>query len=102
MKCSPNVYFLLCPPNVEYRKRKGHCNKIIMVHSNINSHKNKFAMLANSVTEHVDVIQVSETTFDDTLLYVLHHLKNFSNPYRLDRYADGIEILVYERKKISI
>ena len=34
--------------------RKKHSNKIIMAHININSLRNKFDMLTNSVTEYID------------------------------------------------
>ena len=45
---------------------KHHCNKIIMTHININSLKDKFDMLANSVTEYIDILMISETKLDDT------------------------------------
>ena len=72
--------------------RKYHSNKIIMTHININYFRNKFDMLTNSVTQYVDILMISETKLEGKFLYTLYHLKNFPNPYRLDRnsYVGGI------------
>ena len=80
--------------------RKHHSNKIIMAHININSLRNKFDMLTNSVSEYIDILMISETKLDDTFPYALYHLKEFSNPYRLDRSSHGSRILVYVRNNI--
>ena len=71
-----------------------------MAHININSLRNKFDMLTNSVTEYIDILMISETKLDNTFPYVLYHLKDFSNPYRLDRNCHGGGILVYVRGNI--
>ena len=83
-----------------FNVRKKHSNKIIRAHININSLRNKFDMLTNSVTEYIDVIMISETKLDNTFPYALYHLKDFSNPYRLDRNCHGGGILVYVRDNI--
>ena len=57
-------------------------------------------MLTNSVTEYIDILMISETKLDNTFPYALHHLKDFSNPYRLDRNCHGGGILVYVRDNI--
>ena len=80
--------------------RKHHSNKIIMAHININSLRNKFDMLTNSVSECIDMLMISGTKLDDTFPHVLYHLKDFSNPYRLDRNSHGGGILVYVRDNI--
>ena len=41
--------------------RKHHYNKITMAHININSLRNKFGILTNSVSEYIDVLMISET-----------------------------------------
>ena len=74
--------------------RKKHSNKIIMAHINIKN------MLTNSVTEYIDIPMISETKLDNTFPYALYHLKDFSNPYRLDRNCHGGGILVYVRDNI--
>ena len=71
--------------NFLFNIRKKHYNKIIMVHISINSLRNKFDMLINSVTEYIDIQMISETKLDNTFPYALYHLKDFSNPYRFDR-----------------
>ena len=80
--------------------RKHHSNKIIMAHININSLRNKFDMLTNSVSEYIDILMISETKLDDTFPHALYHLKDFSNPYRLDRNSHDSGILVYVRDNI--
>ena len=55
-----------------------------MAHVNINSLRNKYDTLTNSVTEYIDILMISETKLDSTFPYALYHLKDFSNAYRLD------------------
>ena len=57
-------------------------------------------MLTNSVSEYIDILMVSETKLDDTLPHALYDLKDFSNPYRLDRNSHGGGILVCLRQDI--
>ena len=80
--------------------RKKHSNKIIMAHISINSLRNKFDTLTKSVTEYIDILMTSETKLDNTFPFALYHLKNFSNPYRLERNCHGGGILVYLRDNI--
>ena len=44
-----------------FNMRKHHSNKITMAHININSLRNKFGILTNSVSEYIDVLMISET-----------------------------------------
>ena len=71
-----------------------------MAHININSLRNRFDVLTNSVTGSIDILLISETKFDDTFPHALYHLKDFSNPYRLDRNYHGGGILVYVKENI--
>ena len=80
--------------------QKYHSNKIIMAHININSLRNKFDMLTNSVSEYRDILMISETKLDDTFSHALYHLKDI-NPYRLDRYTHDGGILVYVKENIT-
>ena len=75
-------------------------NKIIIAHININSLRNKFDILTNSVTEYIVILMISETNLDGTFSHTLYHLKDFSNPYRLDRNSHDDGILVYVRDNI--
>ena len=81
--------------------QKCHSNKNIMAHINIHSLKNKFDTLTNSVAEYIDVLMVSKTKLSNTFPHALHHLKDFSNPYRLDRNSHGGGTLVSARHDIS-
>ena len=71
-----------------------------MAHININSLRNKFDMLTNSVSEYVDIRVISETKLDDAFPHAIYHLKDFPNPYRLDINSHGGGILVYVRDDI--
>ena len=43
---------------------------------------------------------ISETKLDDTFPLALYHLKDFSNPYKLDINSHGGGILLYVRNNI--
>ena len=92
-KCKNFIYSLV-------KIRKDHSNKIIMAHININSLRNKFYVLTNSVTEYKNILMISETNLDDICSHALYHLKDFSNPYMLDGNSHGGRILVQVRDKI--
>ena len=66
-----------------------------MAHISINSLRNEFDMFTNSVSEYIDILMISETKFGDTFPHALYHLKDFSNPYRLDRKSHRGGFLVY-------
>ena len=51
--------------------RKHHSNKIIMAHINLNSLRNKFDVLTNSVFEYIDILMISEIKLDDTFPHAL-------------------------------
>ena len=71
-----------------------------MAHININSLSNKFDMFTYSASEYMYILMISETKLDGTFPHALYHLKDFSNPYRLDRNPLGGGILVYVRDNI--
>ena len=68
-KCENFIDFL-------FTIRKHHSSKIIMAHISINSLRNKFDTLTNSVTEYIDILMISETKLDDTFPHALYHLKD--------------------------
>ena len=62
-------------------------------------------MLLGSVSESAlcfvwTILMISETKLDNRFPHTLYHLKNFSNPYRLDRNSHGDGILVYVKDNI--
>ena len=77
-----------------FNMRKHHSNKIIMAHININSIRNKFDMLTNTVSKYIDILVISETKIDDTFPHFVYNIKDFSNPFRLKRNSHGGGILV--------
>ena len=68
--------------------------------AHINSLRNKFDILTNSVTQYIDILMISETKLADTFPHSIYHVRNFSNPYILDRNSHGGGILVYVRDNI--
>ena len=54
------------------------------------------------VSEYKDTLMISENKLDDTFPHALYHLKDFSNPYRLDRNSHVGGILVYLRDNIHL
>ena len=66
--------------DVLFNIRKNHSNKIIMANIKINS--------------------FSETKLHSTFPHALYHMKDFSNPYRLERNSYGGKILVNIRDNI--
>ena len=70
--------------------RKHHSNKIVMAHIDINSLRNKFDMLTNTVTEYIHILMIFETKLSDTFLHALCHLKDFSNLWNLGLLKDNI------------
>ena len=71
-----------------------------MAHININSLRNKFNTLTNSVMEYIDILMISEAKLDGTFPQVLYHLRDFSNSYLWDKNSHGCGILVYVRDSI--
>ena len=83
-----------------FNMRKRHSNKIIMAHININSIRNKFDMLTNTVSKYIDILVISETKIDDTFPHFVYNIKDFSNPCRLKRNSHGGGILVQVKDNI--
>ena len=75
--------------------RQENLNRIIIVHLNINSIRNKFDLLANQVIGNVDVLVVSETKLDASFPF-----SPFSTHFRRDRDQHGGGLLVFVREDI--
>ena len=61
-----------------------------MAHIDINSLRNKFDMLTNTVTEYIHILMIFETKLSDTFLHALCQLKDFSNLQNLGLLKDNI------------
>ena len=76
--------------------------RIILAHLNINSIRNKFDILKNSVSGKIDILVVSETKLDASFPDTQFFIEGFSRPpYRFDRNKNGGGILVYIRNDIT-
>ena len=64
-KCENSTDFL-------FNIRKHHSNKIIMAQININSLRNKFDILTNSVSEYINILMISESKFHDKFPHSLY------------------------------
>ena len=60
-------------------------NRILIAHLNINSLRNKFEILKETITNKVDILLISETKLDSSFPLNQFHIDGFTTPYRLDR-----------------
>ena len=65
--------------------RIGNANKVIIGNLNINSIRNKFEQLKETVLKYIDILVVTETKLDKTFLDSLFLMDAFSKPYRTGR-----------------
>ena len=80
--------------------RKKNLNKLIIVHLNINSLRNKFELLKDQIQDNIDILMISETKIDASFPIGQFLLNSYSTPFRLDRNAHGEDILLYVREDI--
>ena len=93
-KTSPNLLF-------EIKKlRIKNPNKIIIGNLNINSLSNKFEQLKDIVMQHIDILVLTETKFDNTFPTAQFLVNGFSEPYRLDRKRNRGRVMIYIREDI--
>ena len=69
--------------------RIGNQNKLIIGNLNINSIRNKYGQLKETVQKYIYILVVTETKLDETFLESLFLMDGFSKPYRLDRNKNG-------------
>ena len=79
---------------------KNNLNRLIFVHINTNSIRNKFDMLASQVEGSADVVMITETKLDDTFPADQFVLEGFSKPFRIDHSKNGGGILLFVRDDI--
>ena len=75
-------------------------NKLVIVHLNINSIRNKFDFFLEKIKGNVDILMLSETKLDDSFPMGQFLIDNFSEPIRVDRNKNGGGILLYIREDI--
>ena len=69
-------------------------------HININSIRNKFEMLSNSIKGNLDILMISETKLDSTFPSNQFTIKGYAAPIRFDRNGRGGGIILYIREDI--
>ena len=66
----------------------------------INSIRNKFEMLSNSIKDNLDILIISETKFESTFSSNQFTIEGFAAPIRFHRNSTGVGILLYIREDI--
>ena len=79
----------------------GNANKVIIGNLNINSIRNKFVQLKETVLKYVDILTVTEAKLDETFLESLFLMNGFTKPYRFDRNKNEGGIMIFIRDIIS-
>ena len=74
---------------------------MIIGNLNINSIRNKYGQLKETVQKYIYILVVTETKLDETFLESLFLMDGFSKPYRLDRNKNGGRIMIFIRDTIS-
>ena len=69
-------------------------------HININSIRNKFEMLSNSIKGNLDILMISETKLDSTFPSNQFTIEGYAAPIRFDRNGRGGGIILYIREDI--
>ena len=75
-------------------------NRIIIVHLNINSLRNKFESQKEQINGNVDILFISETKLDNSFPNGQFLIKECNVPYRLDQDAQGRGIMLFIREDI--
>ena len=91
---SPNLLF----KNKKLRIRNP--NEVIIGNLNINSLPNKFEQLKDIVVQHIDILVLTETKFDDTFPTAQFLVNGFSELNSRDRNRKGGGVMVYIREDI--
>ena len=73
---------------------------VIIGNLNINSISRKFDQLKCLISNHVDILVLTETKLDETFITCRFLIDGFSSPFRLDRNQKGGGILIYVRGDI--
>ena len=69
-------------------------------HININSIRNKFEMLSNSIKGNLDILMISETKLDSTFPSNQFTIEGYAAPIRFDRNSRRGGIILYIREDI--
>ena len=79
--------------------RSNNPNRLIIAQLNINSLRNKFDSLVETLHSNVDIILISETKIDSSFPTAQFKIEGYTT-HRLDRNSNGGGILLYVREEI--
>ena len=82
--------------------RKINSKKIIVVHLNTNSIRNKFDFLADIVKDNIDILMISEYKLDDSSPDSQFLIEGFGKSFRLDRNRNGGGVMLFIRSDIPV
>ena len=80
--------------------RKRNLNRIVVVHLNINSLRNKFDYFIEQITGNIDILVISETKLDSSFPAGQFFINGYSEPFRIDRNSQRGGIMLYVREDI--
>ena len=81
--------------------RIANINRLMIGHININSIRNKFEMLSNSIKGNLDILMISETKLDSTFPSNQFTIEGYAAPIRFDSNGRG-GIILYIREDIPV
>ena len=80
--------------------RIANINRLMIDHINMNSIRNKFEMLSNSIIGNLNILMISETKLDSTFPSNQFTIEGYAAPIGFDRNSRGGGILLYMREDI--
>ena len=75
-------------------------NRVLIGNFNINSIRNKFDQLKDTVLKYIDILILTDPKLDETFLISQFLMDGFSKPHRFDRNKHGGGVMVYIRDTI--
>ena len=82
--------------------RIANINRLMIGHININSSRNKFKMLSNSIKDNLHILMISETKLGSTFPSDKFTIEGYAAPKIFDRNSRGGGILLYIREDIPV
>ena len=88
------------PVRVMDNIRQKHSNMLVIAQLNIDSLRNKFALLSTMIKDYVDLLLISETKIDSSFPTAQFHIDGYTI-HRRDRDENGGGLLLYVREDVS-
>ena len=87
------------PVRVMDNIRQKHSNMLVIAQLNIDSLRNKFALLSTMIKDYVDLLLISETKIDSSFPTAQFHIDGYTI-HRRDRDENGGGLLLYVREDV--